>query len=95
MPPKDRVRRHDRGDLGQYPVSEGFSFRRQAASLGVVEAKASAPELLLQDSILFAEVLDHGILVAADPPSRGDDEDLPWTNHLCHGWRMKHYAAIG
>ena len=71
MPPKDRVRRHDRGDLGQYPGIRGLF------------------------SILLAEVLDHGILVAADPPSRGDDEDLPWTNHLCHGWRMKHYAAIG
>ena len=95
MPAENRVRRHDRGDRGQDPVSEGLSFRCQATSLGVGQAKTSTPELLLQDSILFAEVLDHGVLFAADPPSGGDDEDLPWTNYPCHGWMMKQSAAIG
>jgi len=95
MPPKYGVRRHDRGDLGQDPVSDSFSFRCQATSLGVGQAKTSPAELLLQDSILFAEVLDHGVLLAADPPSGGDDEDLPWANYPCHGWMMKQSAATG
>ncbi len=88
MPPENRVRCHDRGDLGQDPVSDGFSFRCQTTSLGVGQAKTSPAELLLQYLILFAEVLDHGILVAADPASGGNDEDLPWTNHPCHGQMM-------
>ena len=46
--------------------------------------KASAPELLLQDSILFAEILDHGSLVAADPASGCEDQNLPWANNSCH-----------
>ena len=95
MPAENRVGRHDRDDLGQHPVSEGSSLRRQATSLGVGQAKPSAPELLLQYSILFAKVLDHGVLFAADPPSDGDDEDLPWTNYSCHGLMMKQSAAIG
>ena len=94
MPTENRVRGHDRSDLGEYPVAEGFSFRRQTASLGVGEAKASAPELLLQNSILFVEVLDDRTLLAADPASNCDDEDLSWTKPY-HGWMMKQFAAKG
>jgi hypothetical protein len=89
MPSEDRVRRHDCGDLREHPVASCFSFRRQATSLSVGEAQAFAPELLLQDPILFAEVLDRGMLVASDPPGSGNDEDLPWTNHPCHAAMMQ------
>ena len=80
-------------DKTRYPMAFPFGAKRRRLSVG--QAKTSTPELLLQDSILFAEVLDRGILLAADPPSGGDDEDLPWTNHACHGSMMNQSAAIG
>ena len=36
-----------------------------------------------------------GVLFAADPPSGGNDEDLPWTNYPCHGWMMNQPVVIG
>ena len=30
--------------------------------------------------------LDDRALMPGDPTGGRDDEDLPWTNHPCHGW---------
>jgi len=39
--------------------------------------KASATDLLFQDSILLAEVLDDRVLLTSDPARHGGDADLP------------------
>ena len=41
------------------------------------QSEPSATELLLEDSILFTEILDDRILLAADPASEGGNKDLP------------------
>jgi len=41
------------------------------------QSEPCATELLLEDSVLLAEVLDDRILLAAHPPSQGGNEDLP------------------
>ena len=91
MPAQDRIRRHDRSDLGQHSVAKGFSFRRQATTLGVGEAEASASELLLQDSILFTEVLDRGNLVTANPA----DGLRPTGPDLANLWAGESWGVAG
>jgi len=44
--------------------------------LTVGQAESSATELLLEDAVLLAEVLDDRILLAADPAGKGGNEDL-------------------
>ena len=41
-------------------------------------------ELLPEDSVLLAEILDDRILLAADPAGHGGYEDLPWLQRDGH-----------
>ncbi len=77
MPTKNGVWRDDRCDFGKGASSDGLAPHGESASLIVGQAESSATELLLEDSILFTEVLDDRILLAADPASEGGNKDLP------------------
>ena len=84
MPAEECVGRDDRSDVRQGTSADGLSSYSQPTSLVVGEAKSSATELLLENSILFAEVLDDRILLLRDPAGQGGDEDLPWMEHRGH-----------
>ncbi len=77
MPGHDRVRRDQRGDLGQRFVAEDLALGSESAALGIRQAESLATELLLQDAVLLSEVLDDCVLMAADPAGEGGHEDLP------------------
>jgi hypothetical protein len=84
VPTKDGVWRDDRRDVGKGASSDGLAPHGQSASLIVGQAESSATELLLEDSVLLAEVLDGRILLAADPASQGGNEDLPRLKYGGH-----------
>jgi len=81
VPTENRVGSDERSNFGEGTSSNGFASHGQSASLIVGQAESPATELLLEDSVLLAEVLDDRVLLAADPaPARA-------ATRICHGWR--------
>ena len=77
MPTKDGVGSDERSNFGEGPSPNGLAPHGKSSALGVGQPEPSATELLLEDSILLAEIFDDRILLAADPAGQGGDEDLP------------------
>ncbi len=46
-------------------------------ALSVGQSKSLATKLLLEDSVLLAEVFDNRIMLTGDPAGQGGNEDLP------------------
>ena len=67
VPAKDGVGSDERGNLGEGPSSNGLATDGKSAALIVSQPESPATDLLLQDTILLAEVLDDRILLASDP----------------------------
>ena len=67
VPAKDRVRRHQPGELRQRTSADRSALRREPPPLDVGEAQTTATELLTKHTILLLEVLDHLDLVAGHP----------------------------
>ena len=55
------------------PLTAALAFRGQASALIVGKPKASTTELLLQYAVLFDEVLEDLLLVAAHPTAHGQE----------------------
>jgi hypothetical protein len=55
---------------------EGLAPDRQPATLVVVEEDPLAAELLAEDAVLLAEVLDGLVLLLAEPAGEDGREDL-------------------
>ncbi len=77
VPTKDSVRRNERSNFGEGASPDCLAADSKTATLIIGQAELLATELLLEDSVLLAEVLDDRILLAADPASHGGNEDLP------------------
>ncbi len=77
VPTKDRVGRDERSDFGEGAAADGFAVDSKSATLIIGQSESSATELLLEDSVLFTEILDDRILLASDPSGYGGYEDLP------------------
>jgi hypothetical protein len=77
MPPKDRVGSDKRSNFGEGASSDRFASHGQSASLIIGQPESSATELLLEDSVLFAEIFDDSVLLTAHPSGEGGHEDLP------------------
>jgi len=77
VPTKDGVGSDKRRNLGESPSPDGLAADREPPTLIVGQSESSAPELLLQDAVLFSEILDDCVLMAADPTGEGGHEDLP------------------
>jgi hypothetical protein len=58
MPPQDRVRRHEGGDLPQEPALESSAFGGEAAALLVGPPEAAPFHLPLEDPVLLDQVFD-------------------------------------
>ena len=74
---EDGVGSDERGNLGEGASANGLTTHGKSASLIVCQAKSSAAELLLQNTILLAEILNDRILLSGHPAGQGGDEDLP------------------
>ncbi len=75
MPAQDCVRRHDSRHLAQDSSAKGLTLRGEPSALVVGESDALAAELLLEDAVLFNEVVDGLSLLAVEPAcARGDEE---------------------
>jgi len=77
VPTENGVGSDERGDLGKRASADGLASHSQSASLIVGQPESSAAELLLEDAILLAEILNDRILLAADPAREGGDQNLP------------------
>jgi hypothetical protein len=77
VPAKDGVWSDERSDLRKRAPSNGLATDGQSASLVVGQPEAPAAELLLENPVLFTEILDDCVLLAADPARQRGHEDLP------------------
>ncbi len=84
MPTQDGVRRDERCNLGEGASPDGLAPNRKPTTLIVGQAESSTPELLLQDAVLFSEIFDDCVLMAADPAGHGGNKDLPGLEHSGH-----------
>ena len=74
MPPENRLRSHDGGQLLEHLPPEDVAFDSQPAGPVVVEQDSPLSELLSEDSILRRGVHDGVRLSAVDPA--GEDQEL-------------------
>lgn len=95
MPGKDRVRSDDCSDLFQRHPAESLALGRESTRLSVCEPESLSAELLLEDSILLAQIPNFGLLVLVDPASKDRDEELPWLKDPGHPGilRSRRYSA--
>jgi hypothetical protein len=84
VPAKDCVGCNDAGDLAEDPSAELLPLRREPPSLVVGEPEPLSAELLFEDPVLFAQIIDRRLLVFVDPASEDRDEELPWLEDLSH-----------
>ena len=74
MPPENRVRRDDRGDLGEEPAAETLTDDREASTLVVIQPQPVPLQLRFQDAILFPEELDDVALLPFEPAEQCRDD---------------------
>ena len=67
MPTKDGVGSDERRNFGEGPSPDGLAPNRKPATLIIGQPESFAPELLLQDAVLFSEVFDGCVLLATNP----------------------------
>ena len=48
------------------------------------EPEPLSAELVLEDSILLAQIFNRGLLVLVDPTGKDADEELPWLKDPVH-----------
>ena len=77
VPTQDGVGCDERCNLGESPSPNSFAAHGKPSPLRVGQSKSSSTELLLEDAVLFAEIVDDRILLACDPTGHGGYEDLP------------------
>ena len=78
VPAQNGVRGNDRSDARKYAWTKDLALCCEATTLGVGQSKAFSAELLLQDAVLFDEVLDDVDLVPVDPTGKRRQEQLKW-----------------
>jgi len=74
VPSEDGVGRHDRRDPLEQLPAKPLPLRREPAALIVVEAKPLAVQLV-EDSVLFEEVVDRLRLLAVDPGGEREEQE--------------------
>jgi hypothetical protein len=68
MPPQQRVRRHDRGDLLQGCTADPVRARSQATAIVVGETQSTSAQLAPQKPVFLDEVTDCLALPTVQPP---------------------------
>ena len=81
---EDGVRSDERRHVDERTPTEGLAEHGQPSALFVGQLEAFSAELLLEDAVLFPEILYRRILFARDPPGHCGHEDLPGLEDRCH-----------
>jgi hypothetical protein len=76
VPAKDRVRRHQPGELRQRTSADRSALRREPPPLDVGEAQTPATELLAKHTVLLLEVLDDLDLAAVHPAREHQEQEI-------------------
>jgi hypothetical protein len=84
MPAKDGVGSDERRHVDERTPTEGLAEHGQPSALFIGQPEALSAELLLEDAVLFPEIIYGRILLARDPPGHGGHEDLPGLEDRCH-----------
>ena len=79
LPSQDRLGREERPDLTQQVLAQLRGRRRQTDFLRLIEDEALGAQLLAEDVVLEAQVLDHLLLLAIHPARDGHEEESPWV----------------
>jgi hypothetical protein len=100
MPAQDRVGSDERGNFEESSTADLLSADSQPATRIIGQSESSAAELLSENSVFLAEILDYGVLMTADPAREAGDEDLPWLEHDSHPrivtkWAVGRQLPIG
>ena len=77
VPTKNGVGSDKRRNFGEGPSPDCFAADCEPPPLIVSQLEPLATELLLEDTVLFLEIFDDCILMAADPAGHGGNKDLP------------------
>ena len=77
---KQGVRRHDADQTFQCGSAQCLGPYCQSSTLLVGQAQASPTELLTQDAVLLAQILDDVLLLPTDPASNAEDEKLQYQS---------------
>jgi hypothetical protein len=80
MPAENCVRRDNRRHLRQLPTTETHTEDSQAPPFVVGQPHELVAQLRLQDPVLFAQVLDSGVLLTLEPADEKRSEQLQ-RNH--------------
>jgi hypothetical protein len=72
-------------DLGQERAAKDFPFDCQAAALVVVQSEAALAEFLAEHLVIGSEVINGLLLLAVDPASEDEMEQLPRLKDEIHG----------
>ena len=89
-PTQDGIGRHDRGDLAQRLAAKQFSLHGETPALIVVEQDSFLPNLLLEQMVFGAEVLDDmllflfGHLLGAERTLKASVSRTRTENLKCH-----------
>src|SRR5438270_4173597 len=84
MPRQQGLRCNKRGDFLQTPPPQAFRLGCQSTSLIVVESHSSVSELLAQNPVFLAQVLDRLQLALSHPASQGNHHELDWIKNFRH-----------
>jgi hypothetical protein len=89
VPAEQGVGRDDGGEPGEHAATEQLSANGEPPALIIGEADASAAELLAQDAILLAQVVDDEQVAALQPARGHEDQHLKnqRTRRSFHGGR--------
>jgi hypothetical protein len=83
MPSQDGVWRNDAADLRQQLATQRLAPDSESAALVVVQPDALITQLLAEYAILFAEIVDHGILLPVYPAGQGHHQQMPGLKDHC------------
>ena len=75
VPSEDRVRRHERGHLGQDTSPQSVALGRESTPLVIGQPETPPAQLLFEDAVLLPHVVDDFQLMAIHPAREGDKED--------------------
>jgi len=85
MPCKQRLRRDDVRDMGQSTSAQLFRPDGKSSPLIVGKVESPVTDLFTKDAILFAEVVDHDLLMLIEPASEPGKKERKRIKERWHG----------
>ena len=84
VPSEQRIGRHQRLQFIKCPAPQHLGLHGQAYPLCVGEPKPLSFELLLEDTVLFDEIINDHLLLAVKPAGQGDYQEMKWLYDVAH-----------